>query len=133
MRCCCSNKRNAKCRSSNEHTKDLHCLTATTLTNNSELMVAGQQDEMLIVNVARGAITRTIPGVSNIVVMRSMTRSVCCGSMLGEVTLRDNRTMRVEQRVQAHTGTLSDLDVSGNLLVTCGFSQRYGLEMEAQR
>ncbi|CAO3607066.1 unnamed protein product [Cunninghamella echinulata] len=46
--------------------------------------------------------------------------------MLGEVTLRDTRTMKIEQRIQAHTATLSDLDVSGNLLLTCGFSQRQG-------
>ena len=95
-----------------------------TPTNTNELMVAGQQEDMIIVNLARGAVTKTIPGVSNIVVMRNTARSVCCGSLLGEVTMRDPRTMRVEQRLQAHTATLSDLDVSGNLLVTCGFSQR---------
>ncbi|KAI9313283.1 ubiquitin carboxyl-terminal hydrolase-domain-containing protein [Dichotomocladium elegans] len=109
---------------SNDQTRDLHCMTTKTLTNNSELLVAGQQDEMLVVNMARGAVTRTIPDAANIVVMRNMARSICCGSLLGEVTMRDTRTMRVEQRIQAHTATLSDLDVSGNLLVTCGFSQR---------
>lgn len=99
-------------------------MTSTTLTN-GELLVAGQQEDMLVVSAARGVITRTIKGVSNIVVLKSMPRSICAGSLLGEVTLRDPRTMKVEQRVQAHTATLSDLDVSGNLLLTCGFSQRY--------
>lgn len=103
--------------------KDLHCMTTTTLTN-GDLYIAGQQDNMIIVNAARGAITKSLPGVSNVVVMRNLPRSICCGSMLGEVTLRDTRTMKVEQRIQAHTATLSDLDVSGNLLLTCGFSQR---------
>lgn len=99
-------------------------MTTKTLTNNSELLVAGQQEEMLVVNMARGSITSTVPDTSNIVVMRNMARSICCGSLSGEVTMRDTRTMRVEQRIQAHTATLSDLDVSGNILVTCGFSQR---------
>ncbi|CEP16204.1 hypothetical protein [Parasitella parasitica] len=98
-------------------------MTSTTLTN-GELLVAGQQDDMLVVNLARGAITRRIANASNIVVLKSLPRSICAGSLLGEVTLRDPRTMKVEQRVQAHTATLSDLDVSGNLLLTCGFSQR---------
>lgn len=115
---------NKKTNIRDERAKDLHCMTASTLMSNSDLLVAGQQDETLVINVARGAITRTVPGASNIVVMKSLPQATCCGSMLGEVTLRDSRTMRVEQRVQAHTGTLSDLDVSGNLLVTCGFSQR---------
>ncbi|KAI7871039.1 ubiquitin carboxyl-terminal hydrolase-domain-containing protein [Spinellus fusiger] len=110
---------------SNEHTQDLHCMMATTLIS-GELFVAGQQDNMLVVSMTRGTVTRTVPGASNIVVMRNLPRAVCCGSLLGEVTLRDTRTMKVEQRVQAHTATLSDMDVSGNLLITCGFSQRQG-------
>lgn len=99
-------------------------MTSTTLTN-GELLVAGQQDDMLVVSSARGVVTRKISGASNIVVLKSLPRSICAGSLLGEVTIRDPRTMKVEQRVQAHTATLSDLDVSGNLLLTCGFSQRY--------
>ncbi|KAK4519134.1 uncharacterized protein ATC70_009366 [Mucor velutinosus] len=110
---------------SNEQTQDLHCMTSTTLTN-GELLVAGQQDDMLVVSLARGVVTRKIANASNIVVLKSLPRSICAGSLLGEVTLRDPRTMKVEQRVQAHTATLSDLDVSGNLLLTCGFSQRQG-------
>ncbi|KAI8067921.1 ubiquitin carboxyl-terminal hydrolase-domain-containing protein [Gongronella butleri] len=106
-----------------EHMKDLHCMTTTTLMN-GELLVAGQQDHILVVNAARGAVTKSVSGASNIVVMRHLPRAVCCGGMLGEVTMRDTRTMKVEQRIQAHTATLSDLDISGNLLLTCGFSQR---------
>ncbi|KAG2231202.1 hypothetical protein INT48_005923 [Thamnidium elegans] len=102
---------------SNEDAKDLHCMTSTTLTN-GELLVAGQQDDMLVVSSARGVVTRKISGASNIVVLKSLPRSICAGSLLGEVTIRDPRTMKVEQRVQAHTATLSDLDVSGNLLLT---------------
>jgi hypothetical protein len=49
---------------------------------------------------------------------------VCCGATTGEVTLRDPRTFKVEHRVQAHTGTISDIDTTGNLLLTCGFSSR---------
>ncbi|RUS20975.1 hypothetical protein BC937DRAFT_93946 [Endogone sp. FLAS-F59071] len=108
----------------NEDTQNLRCMTTTTLPN-SEILVAGQQDNMLVVNVGRGTITRKVEG-ANIVVMRKSPRLICCGSMSGEVMLRDPRTLRAEQRVQAHTGTLSDLDVSGNLLLTCGFSQRQG-------
>ncbi|GAB5593792.1 poly(A)-specific ribonuclease [Umbelopsis nana] len=112
---------------SNDDTRDLHCMTTSTLGNN-ELLVAGQQDELLVVNVNYGSISRKIAGAANTVVMKkaASSRLICCGSMAGEVTLRDPRTMNVEQRVQAHTGTLSDLEVSGNMMLTCGFSNRQG-------
>ena len=61
---------------------------------------------------------------SEIVVMRK-SKLVCCGATTGQVTLRDPKTFKIEHRVQAHTGTISDIDTVGNLLLTCGFSARY--------
>ena len=135
-----------KMKYSNEDTTDLHCMTYTTMPN-SEILAAGRQDNMLVINVARGTIVKKVSthfdykichkGVlvinidqniqveaeSEIVVMRK-SRLVCCGATSGEVTLRDPRTFRVEHRVQAHTGTISDIDTTGNTLLTCGFSAR---------
>jgi len=54
------------------------------------------------------------------------SRLLVCGSTRGELILQDPRSLSVEHRIQAHTGTISDLDVSGNLIVTCGFSERQG-------
>jgi PAB-dependent poly(A)-specific ribonuclease subunit 2 len=54
------------------------------------------------------------------------SRLLVCGSTRGELILQDPRSLAVEHRIQAHTGTISDLDVSGNLIVTCGFSERQG-------
>ena len=42
-----------------------------------------------------------------------------------QVRLRDPSSLKSEHVLEAHTGTLSDFDVSGNLLVTCGFCSRY--------
>ncbi|RMB90382.1 hypothetical protein DUI87_33268 [Hirundo rustica rustica] len=41
-----------------------------------------------------------------------------------QVSLRDLRTFAAEHEFDAHSGSLSDLDAHGNLLVTCGFSSR---------
>lgn len=38
--------------------------------------------------------------------------------------MRDLRTFVVEHEFDAYSGSLSDFDVHGNLLVTCGFSSR---------
>ena len=41
-----------------------------------------------------------------------------------QVTLYDPKSLSKEHVLQAHSGTLSDFDVHGNQLVTCGFSNR---------
>lgn len=48
-------------------------------------------------------------------------------SFTKQVRLRDPSSLKCEQVLEAHTGTLSDFDVSGNLLVTCGFCSRYSI------
>lgn len=43
---------------------------------------------------------------------------------LPQISLRDLRTFKVEHEFDAFSGSLSDFDVHGNLLATCGFSSR---------
>ncbi|KAL1923050.1 uncharacterized protein VTP21DRAFT_9426 [Calcarisporiella thermophila] len=107
---------------SSDDTKDLHCFTQSSHTN-SEIIVGGQQDHMLTVNLHRGIVTKKIDSGDPLVVMRQ-SRLLCCGSATGNVILRDPRSLKIEHRVQAHTGALSDLGVMGNYLLTCGFSHR---------
>ncbi|KAI9595833.1 ubiquitin carboxyl-terminal hydrolase-domain-containing protein [Syncephalis fuscata] len=105
-------------------TQDLYCMTTSTL-RHSDVIVAGRQRPALLVNIDRGTITRKFDCDSDIVVLRR-SRLVCCGTASGEVMLRDPRTFRVEHAVQAHTGALSDIAVTENLIMTCGFSERHG-------
>ncbi|CAJ0827215.1 6249_t:CDS:10 [Entrophospora sp. SA101] len=107
-----------------EDTTDLHCMSYTTMPH-TEILAAGKQQNILVINVARGTVVKKVESESEIVVMKK-SRLVCCGASSGEVTLRDPRTFKVEHRIQAHTGAISDIDTSGNLLLTCGFSSRHG-------
>ncbi|KAG0356532.1 poly(A)-specific ribonuclease [Podila minutissima] len=105
-----------------ESAQDLHSMA---LMGNAEIVAAGQQDKILSINMIRGIVTKKIDTDSEIVVMKK-SRMLVCGSTRGDLILHDPRSLAVEHRIQAHTGTISDLDVSGNLIVTCGFSDRQG-------
>lgn len=47
---------------------------------------------------------------------------LCTGSTTGQIILRDSCTFKMLHKFQPHSGSLSDFDVHGNQLVTCGFS-----------
>ena len=57
------------------------------------------------------------------VILRSHPKFICCGDSAGKVTLRDKNTLKVQHSFQSHSGQLSDFDVRGNQLVTCGYSK----------
>ncbi|EFA09006.2 PAN2-PAN3 deadenylation complex catalytic subunit PAN2 [Tribolium castaneum] len=65
-------------------------------------------------------------GEPGCVMLRPHSRFVCAGNPLGRIDLRDPNTLNTEHTLETHSGSLSDFDVQGNLLVTCGFSNRHG-------
>lgn len=47
---------------------------------------------------------------------------LCTGSSNGKIILRDPFTLKSIHKFHPHSGSLSDFDVQGNNLVSCGFS-----------
>jgi PAB-dependent poly(A)-specific ribonuclease subunit 2 len=47
---------------------------------------------------------------------------LCTGSTSGQIILRDAYSLKCLHRLQPHSGSLSDFDVHGNYLASCGFS-----------
>lgn len=66
-------------------------------------------------------------GKNGCAILRQHPRFICAGDPAGRIDLRDPNTLQVEHTLEAHSGSLSDFDVHGNLLVTCGFSNRYSV------
>lgn len=47
---------------------------------------------------------------------------LCTGCSNGQIVLRDPSTLKMVHKFHPHSGSLSDFDVHGNYLVSCGFS-----------
>nr|XP_014348135.1 PREDICTED: PAB-dependent poly(A)-specific ribonuclease subunit PAN2 [Latimeria chalumnae] len=101
---------------------DMHSLL---LTDNNTVLLGGLQNHISEIDLNSVQETQKynvdVPGVT---IMRQSNRFFFCGHTSGKVSLRDLRTFKLEHEFDAYSGSLSDFDVHGNLLVTCGFSSR---------
>ncbi|XP_071446379.1 PAN2-PAN3 deadenylation complex catalytic subunit PAN2 [Hetaerina americana] len=113
---------------SSQTMEDMQCMLQISPTS---LLMGGHQDKLIEFDLAKVTETnvRSV-GENGCAILRQQVsggRYICCGDPAGRVHLRDPYTLRVEQTLDAHTGSLSDLDIHANMLVTCGFSSRHGV------
>ncbi|XP_063825888.1 PAN2-PAN3 deadenylation complex catalytic subunit PAN2 [Ostrinia nubilalis] len=104
---------------------DMQCLYQVSTT---KLLMGGHQDKLLELDLTKMKDTVIPIQEEGCAVLRSGGGSlVACGSADGMVALRDIRTPKAaEHTFRAHTACLSDLDMQGDLLITCGFTQSSG-------
>lgn len=109
---------------STEAMQDMQCML---LSENNSLLMGGHQEQLLEIDLNQmEEIQQLDVGEHGCAILRQHPRFLCCGDVSGKITLRDPKTYRAEHVLDAHTGTLSDFDIHGNLLITCGFSSRLG-------
>ncbi|XP_049825022.1 PAN2-PAN3 deadenylation complex catalytic subunit PAN2 isoform X2 [Aethina tumida] len=93
----------------------------------TRLLMGGHQDKLIDFNLNLCKETMSVDvGDAGCVMLRPHSRFVCAGNPLGRIDLRDPNNLKVEHTLETHSGSLSDFDVQGNLLITCGFSNRHG-------
>ncbi|KAL0883341.1 hypothetical protein ABMA27_016748 [Loxostege sticticalis] len=104
---------------------DMQCLYQVSTT---KLLMGGHQDKLLELDLTSMKDTVIPIQEEGCAVLRSGGGSlVACGSADGMVALRDIRTPKAtEHTFRAHSACLSDLDMQGDLLITCGFTQSVG-------
>uniref|UniRef100_A0A2H1X1K5 SFRICE_013878 n=1 Tax=Spodoptera frugiperda TaxID=7108 RepID=A0A2H1X1K5_SPOFR len=105
---------------------DMQCLFQVSAT---KLMMGGHQNKLIDLDLNRMSETAIPIQEEGCAVLRSGGGSlVACGSANGMVALRDIRTpTSAEHTFRAHSACLSDLDMQGDLLITCGFTQSVGM------
>lgn len=54
--------------------------------------------------------------------VKTHPRFVCTADTAGRITLRTTNNLRVEYSFNTHSGPISDFDIHGNYLITCGYS-----------
>ncbi|KZC14159.1 PAB-dependent poly(A)-specific ribonuclease subunit 2 [Dufourea novaeangliae] len=108
---------------------DMQCMLQISPTR---LLMGGHQDKIIDFNLTRGKETGVVNvGESGCAILRQHSRFICAGNPAGRIDLRDPNTLSVEHTFDTHSGSLSDFDVQGNYLVTCGFSNsRQGLSVD---
>nr|KAG5693513.1 hypothetical protein BaRGS_006215 [Batillaria attramentaria] len=89
------------------------------------ILMGGHQSKVIEFNARKGQIVNKYEvGEAGCAVFRQGGKYLCAGDATGKVTLYDPSTMRKEHVLDAHSSMLSDFDVQGHLLVTCGLSKR---------
>lgn len=102
-----------------EDMTDLWCMSFTSNAC-TEVLVAGRQSTMLVVDLKEGEVTRQIETEECYTMMKRNSRFICAATDHGTVDIIDPSTFEVLKSWNAHSALIHDMDVQADFLVTCG-------------
>ena len=89
----------------------------------SQILAAGCQQLMFVIDVEKGAIVEQMPAEANYVSLKK-SRYICAATDNGAVNILDS-DFKVIKTWKAHGTAINDMDARNDFLVTCGFSVRH--------
>ncbi|KAM5346476.1 hypothetical protein ACJ41O_009481 [Fusarium nematophilum] len=104
--------------------KDLRCMSFTSK-GTAEIIVAGLQDAMLVIDLIKGDVVKQVPTEHQYTIMRR-GRYICAATKNGSVNLLDPISFAVVKTWNAHSALINDMDAQHDFVVTCGYSLRQG-------
>ncbi|KXX75827.1 PAB-dependent poly(A)-specific ribonuclease subunit PAN2 [Madurella mycetomatis] len=103
-----------------EDMKDLRCMSFTSK-GASEIVVAGWQDSMFVIDVVKGEIVKQVATEHHYTIMKK-SKYICAATRTGCVNLLDPISFKVVRSWQAHASYINDMDAQNDFIVTCGGS-----------
>lgn len=107
---------------SHEDMKDLRCMSYTSKAT-SEILVAGMQDTMFVIDVNKGEVVKQVPTTDHYILMKK-SRYICAATKDGNVNILDTTKLNIIQKWRAHSSYINDMDVQQDFIVTCGASYK---------
>ncbi|KAM0669532.1 hypothetical protein ACQRIU_003094 [Beauveria bassiana] len=107
-----------------EAMRDLRCMSFTSK-GTAEIIVAGMQDTMLVIDLNKGEVVKQVPTEYQYSMMKR-GRYICAATQTGLCNLLDPVTFAVIKSWNAHSALISDMDAQHDFIVTCGYSLRQG-------
>ncbi|KAK2599384.1 hypothetical protein N8I77_011142 [Diaporthe amygdali] len=103
-----------------EDMRDLRCMSFTSKAT-SEILVAGVQDTMFVIDTNKGEIVKRIPTTNHYIKMKK-GRYICAATTDGNVHILDPVKFTIMHKWRAHSAFINDMDVQQDFVVTCGTS-----------
>ncbi|KAI1397515.1 PAB-dependent poly(A)-specific ribonuclease subunit PAN2 [Hypoxylon fuscum] len=104
--------------------QELRCMSFTSK-GTAEILVAGEQDKMFVIDTNKGEITKQLPTEHKYKIMKR-SRHICAATPTGAVHMIDSLNFQVIKVWNAHTAAINDMDAQHDFIVTCGYSIRHG-------
>jgi PAB-dependent poly(A)-specific ribonuclease subunit 2 len=108
-----------------EEFSELWTFTPHDSLNRSKIAIAGNDLNLFSMDIVKEKIINQIEMKEGTSILKS-GKYLACGGMRGNLNLCDPKTLKVEHSYSCHHGTISDIDIKDNLLVTCGLVYRNG-------
>ncbi|KAF2277150.1 PAB-dependent poly(A)-specific ribonuclease-like protein subunit pan2 [Westerdykella ornata] len=103
--------------------KNIRCMNFTSK-GTRELLVAGCQTQMFLVDMSKGMITKMIRAQDEYTAMKRVGQYLCLATHHGNIHIVDSVTLDVLKVFECHTSYINDFDAKGDFLITCGHSPR---------
>ncbi|KAM7195211.1 PAB-dependent poly(A)-specific ribonuclease subunit PAN2 [Naviculisporaceae sp. PSN 640] len=98
--------------------KHLLCMSFTS--KHSEILVAGAQETMFVIDLTKGEVVKQHPTEHHYMIMKKSRAYICAATTAGSVHFLDPTSFQIIKTWQAHLAYINDMDVRGDLVVTCG-------------
>uniref|UniRef100_A0A914BVJ5 USP domain-containing protein n=1 Tax=Acrobeloides nanus TaxID=290746 RepID=A0A914BVJ5_9BILA len=106
--------------------EDIYCINSPVLAPNM-VFLGGNQQTLVQLDVETCKEQRILSlKEPNCIMMRSDNRNLYTADSLGNITVRSWNTPDPINTIPAHSGAISDFDVYGNRLISCGYTSRLG-------